>query len=538
MVAKAGAPPLFDAVVVGAGFAGLYALHRLKRMGLSVRLFDSAAGVGGTWFWNRYPGARCDTESLQYSYQFSEALQQEWDWTERYATQPEIEKYLNHVADRFDLRGDIQLNTRVDRIVLDETSGHWTIETSNGERTHATFTVMATGCLSSPATPRIEGLDNFSGPSYQTALWPNEEIDFTRLRVGVLGTGSTAMQVVPIVAEKAQQLFVFQRTANYAVPAWNGPLDPERVRKFKADYAENRRLAKQLVSGFLCRYNDKSAMAVSSEERDREYEERWLDGGIGYLGAFGDITSNDEANRTAADFIHRKIRAIVKDPVVAERLVPNSVVGCKRLCVHAEYYATFNRDNVTLVDVKDTPIDRITPQGVVVADEEYQLDALVLATGFDAMTGALSKIEIQGKGGLKLAEKWKEGPRAYLGVATAGFPNLFIVTGPGSPSVLTNMVPTIEQHVDFIAECISYMRTQEFSMIEPSAEAENAWVDYNDEVAHRTLRYDCASWYLGSNIPGKKRVFMPFVAGLPVFIRKCEEVVAAGYDGFHFTGKR
>jgi len=537
MVAKPGTAPLYDAVIVGAGFAGLYALHRLRGMGLSVRLFEEAAGVGGTWFWNRYPGARCDTESLQYSYQFSEALQQEWDWTERYATQPEIEKYLNHVADRFDLRSDIQLNARVDRIILDETSGHWTIETNNGEPVHATFVVMATGCLSSPTTPRIEGLDDFAGPRYHTARWPDEEIDFTGLRVGVLGTGSTAMQVVPLVAEKAKHLFVFQRTANYAVPAWNGPLDPERVRQFKANYAENRRLAKQLVSGFLCHYNDKSALEVSQEERDREYERRWLDGGIGYLGAFADITSNDDSNRTAADFIHRKIRAIVKDPVIAEQLVPNSVVGCKRLCVHAEYYATFNKDNVTLVDVKDTPIDRITPGGIVVADEEYEVDALVLATGFDAMTGALNKIEIQGRGGLKLAEKWNDGPRAYLGVATAGFPNLFIVTGPGSPSVLTNMVPTIEQHVDFIADCISYMRTQEFAMIEPSVEAENAWIDYNDEVAHRTLRYDCASWYLGSNIPGKKRVFMPFVAGLPIYISKCEEVVAGGYEGFNLTAK-
>lgn len=527
----------FDAVIVGAGFAGLYALHRLRQIGLSVRLFDDGDGVGGTWHWNRYPGARCDTESLQYSYQFSEELQQEWDWTERYATQPEIEKYLNHVADRFDLRRDIQLSTRVDRITLDEASGHWNVETSDGRSVNATFCIMATGCLSSPATPKIVGLESFSGPRYHTARWPEEDVDFTGLTVGILGTGSTAMQIVPLVAEKAQRLFVFQRTANYAVPAWNGPLDPQMVREFKSNYAENRRLAKQLVAGFLCQYNNKSAMEVSAEEREHEYEKRWLHGGIGYLGAFSDIATNDEANRTAADFIHRKIRSIVKDPEVAELLVPNSIVGCKRLCVHAEYYATYNRDNVTLVDVKDTPIDHITQNGVVVAGMEYKLDALVLATGFDAMTGALNKIDIQGKGGLKLTEKWADGPRAYLGLATAGFPNLFLVTGPGSPSVLTNMVPTIEQHVNFIASSIEHMRTHGIATIEPEADAEDAWVAYNDDIAHQTLRYDCASWYLGSNIPGKKRIFMPFVGGLPAYIRKCEEVVTAGYEGFRFTAE-
>ena len=527
-----------DAVVVGAGFAGLYALYRLKGMGLSVRLFEEGGGVGGTWFWNRYPGARCDTESLQYSYQFSEALQQEWEWSERYATQPEIEKYLNHVADRFGLRDDIQLGTRVERITFDEESGRWRVGTSDGASVETTFCIMATGCLSSPMTPRIDGLASFAGPQYHAARWPDEPIDFTGLNVGVFGTGSSAMQIIPLIAEEARHVTVFQRTANYAVPAWNGPLDPDYVRNFKAHYADNRRKAKQLVSGFLCRYNEKSALEVDQEERDREYERRWLDGGIGYLAAFADITTNDAANQTAADYVHRKIRAIVKDPEIAELLIPNSVIGCKRLCCHAGYYATFNRKNVSLIDVKSQPIERVTPGGVVVAGKTYPADALVLATGFDAMTGALNKIDIRGKDGLRLRDKWVEGPRAYLGVASAGFPNLFIVTGPGSPSVLTNMVPTIEQHVDFIAGCIAHMRKHGMTTIEPDTAAEDAWVAYNDDVAHRTLRYDCASWYLGSNIPGKKQVFMPFVAGLPVFIRKCEEVVAAGYKGFNFTPAR
>ena len=532
---SAPSPAKFDAVIVGAGFAGLYALYRLRELGLSARLFEDAAGVGGTWFWNRYPGARCDTESLQYSYQFSEALQQEWEWSERYATQPEIERYLNHVADRFGLRDHIRLNARVERIEYDEAIRRWSIETGDGARTEATFCVMATGCLSAPTVPKIEGLETFAGPQYHTARWPDETIDFSSLRVGILGTGSSAMQVIPLIAEVARHVSVFQRTANYAVPAWNGPLDPDYLRNFKAHYADNRRKAKQLVSGFLCRYNGSSALEASPEERDEEYERRWLDGGIGYLAAFADITTNDEANRTAADFVHRKIRAIVKDPAVAELLIPNSVIGCKRLCCHAGYYDTFNRDNVSLVDVKSQPIDRITEDGVVVAGQTYRLDALVLATGFDAMTGALNKIEISGRDGLLLRDKWADGPRAYLGAASAGFPNLFIVTGPGSPSVLTNMVPTIEQHVDFIVGCIEYMREHGLETVEPDVAAEDAWTAYNDEVAHRTLRYDCTSWYLGSNIPGKKRVFMPFVAGLPAFISKCEEVVASGYKGFNFT---
>jgi cation diffusion facilitator CzcD-associated flavoprotein CzcO len=525
-----------DAVVVGAGFAGLYALYRLRGLGLSVRLLEEGGGIGGTWYWNRYPGARCDTESLQYSYQFSEELQQEWEWSERYATQPEIERYLNHVADRFDLRRDVTLDTRVERIVLDEGgSGRWIVGTGRGSELAARFCVMATGCLSSPMTPKIDGLESFVGPSCHTARWPAERIDFGGLNVGVLGTGSSAMQVVPILAEEAKHLYVFQRTANYAVPAWNGPLDPDYVHAFKTHYAENRRKAKQLVSGFLCCYNSRSALEVSPEERDREYEDRWLQGGIGYLGAFADLTTNEAANRTAADFVHRKIRAIVKDPETAELLIPNSVIGCKRLCCHADYYATFNRDNVTLVDVKSAPIDRITPHGVVVSGKTFQVDALVLATGFDAMTGALNRIDIRGKGGMRLKDKWEDGPRAYLGVASAGFPNLFLVTGPGSPSVLTNMVPTIEQHVDFIADVIAHMHSHGLAAVDPDVGAEDAWVAYNDEVAHRTLRYDCTSWYLGSNIPGKRRVFMPFVGGLPAYIRKCEEVAAAGYEGFAFT---
>ncbi len=531
---QGGALAQFDVVVVGAGFAGLYALYRLRQSGLSTCILEQGSGVGGTWYWNRYPGARCDTESLQYSYQFSEELQQDWEWSERYATQPEIERYLNHVADRFDLRRDMRFSTKVEATVFDERSGLWQIRTGDGNTTFARYVVMATGCLSSSLTPKFEGMESFAGPQYHTALWPKEPVDFTGQNVAVLGTGSSAMQVIPIIAEQAKQLNVFQRTANYAVPAWNGPLDRDYLKWFKANYVENRKRAKRLVSGFLCYYNPKTTFEVSDEDRDREYEARWREGGIGYLAAFSDITTNDEANRLAADFIHRKIRSIVKDPKVAELLIPDSVIGCKRLCVHAGYYATYNRDNVALIDVKTDPVERITPTGVVVAGKDYPADTLVLATGFDAMTGALNKIDIRGRRGISLKEKWAEGPRSYLGVASSGFPNLFTVTGPGSPSVLTNMVPTIEQHVDFIAGCIAANEARGGGTMEPEVAAEEAWVADNDGVAHRTLRYNCTSWYLGSNVPGKKRVFMPFVAGLPAFIAKCDEIVSEGYRGFRF----
>jgi len=528
------APRRLDALVVGAGFAGLCMLRRLRELGFSVRVFEAAAGIGGTWYWNRYPGARCDTESLQYSYQFCERLQREWQWSERFAAQPEILRYINHVADRFDLRRDIEFNTRIAGARYDEAAGDWSLATADGRTIRARYCIMATGCLSAPLTPAIDGLDDFAGERYYTSAWPHREVSFAAKRVGVVGTGSSAIQAIPLIAAEARRLYVFQRTANYSVPAHNGPLDPGYERDFKARYAENRARAKELVSGFLCHYNRQSAFEVGAEQRRREYDARWAHGGLAFLGAFSDITHDAEANRTATGYIHDRIREIVDDPEVAELLIPNSVVGCKRLCVDTDYYGTYNRDNVTLVDVRSSPIERITPAGVVVAGREYRLDTLVLATGFDAVTGALKRIDIRGRGGLALADKWRDGAGSYLGLGVAGFPNLFTITGPGSPSVLTNMLPSIEQHVDWIAECLDHMRESGLAVIEPTVEAQDGWVAYNEETARGTLRYDCNSWYLGSNVPGRPRVFMPFVGGLPLYIEKCREIVADGYRGFAF----
>jgi cyclohexanone monooxygenase len=521
----------YDAVVVGAGFAGLCMLHRLRGLGLRTRVFEAGSGVGGTWFWNRYPGARCDVESLEYSYQFSEELEQEWEWTERYASQPEILRYLNHVADRFDLRRDIALETRVVSAVFDEADDRWRIRTDDGAESVARFCIMATGCLSSTNTPSFPGLDTFPGPKLHTGNWPHERVDFSGRRVGVIGTGSSGIQAIPIIAEEAAHLTVFQRTPNYSVPASNHPLDPARQRALKRGYRDLRQRAGQMPFGFDTRSTERSALEVTPEERLAEYEDRWRQGGLPFLGAFADMIFSTEANDTAADFIRGKIRALVRDPAVAETLAPRGVVGCKRLCSDTGYFETFNRSNVALVDIANDPIEAITAHGVRTRTAHYDLDSLVFATGFDAMTGALSRIDLRGRGGVTLRAKWAEGPRTYLGLSTAGFPNFFIITGPGSPSVLSNMVPSIEQHANWIANCIAYLGARGLHRIEATREAEDAWVAHVNEVADTTLYPSCNSWYLGANIPGKPRVFMPYL-GFPAYVEKCNEVAARGYEGF------
>ena len=527
-----GSDRAFDVVVVGAGLAGLYALYRLRGLGLSVRVYERGTGVGGTWFWNRYPGARCDVQSLEYSYQFSDALQQEWKWTERYATQPEILRYIEHVADRFDLRGDVQLETRIASAVWDEAARRWEVSTDAGERVSAAFCVMATGCLSCTNLPDFPGLAAYRGDWFHTGDWPHEGVDFAGRRVGVIGTGSSAIQSIPLIAEQAAHLTVFQRTPNYSIPAHNGPLDPEEERRVKADYAGFRERNSQTAFGLDTRPNEQSALAVTPEEREREYEARWARGGLPFLTAFDDLGRDPEANETAAEFVRRKIRGLVRDPQVAELLSPRSVLGCKRLCVDTDYYATFNRENVTLVDVSGDPIERITPEGLVTRDgRAFELDTLVFATGFDAMTGSLLAMDIRGRDGLPLREKWRAGPRTYLGLGTAGFPNLFTITGPGSPSVLSNMLPSIEQHVNWIADCIAWLREHELSTVEATPDAEDAWVEHVNELAGETLYPTCNSWYLGANVPGKPRVFMPYL-GYPPYVEKCNEVAAKGYEGF------
>ena len=529
----AAAPPhRLDAIIVGAGFAGVYMLHRLRQFGFKALVLEAGGGVGGTWYWNRYPGARCDVESMEYSYQFDDALQQEWNWSERYAAQPEILRYAEHVADRFDLRRDIRFETRVTAARFDEGVSLWGIETEGGDRLIARFCIMATGCLSTFNTPSFPGGDAFRGERYHTGRWPHWPVSFAGKRVGVIGTGSSAIQSIPLIAEEAAHLTVFQRTPNYMVPAQNAPLDAERQRAIKADYATLRRRARQNRAGIDFTVNEKKALDVSPVEREREYEARWARGGFHFYGCFADLALDLGANETAQDFIRAKIRTTVRDPMVAAMLSPTNVFGCKRLCVDTGYWQTFNRPNVTLVDVAAEPIEALTPGGVKVGGRDYACDALVFATGFDAMTGTLNRIDIAGRGGARLRDKWEDGPRTYLGLGVAGFPNFFTITGPGSPSVLTNMLPTIEQHVEWIADCMSHIRARGLSRIEATAEAEDAWVAHGAEVAEATLRGTCSSWYLGTNIPGKPRVFMPYIGGFPAYVQKCEAVVAKGYEGF------
>jgi cation diffusion facilitator CzcD-associated flavoprotein CzcO len=522
-----------DAVVVGAGFAGIYTLYRLRSLGLSVRVLEAGSDIGGTWFWNRYPGARCDVESMDYSYSFSEELQQEWSWTERYASQPEILNYINHVADRFDLRRDITVSTRVVAATFDEERCRWTVETDDGHRLSATYCVMATGSLSAARVPDIPGLETFTGSWYHTGNWPHRAVDFTGQQVGVIGTGSSGVQSIPLIAEQADRLFVFQRTPNFSIPAQNGPMDPEQERQWKAGYTEHRRMARETPSGMLREINDQSALSVTADERQHQYETRWKHGGPGFTVAFTDLLTNQDANHTAAEFVRQQIADTVHDPEVAERLMPrNHPLGAKRICVDTDYYGTFNRSNVTLVDLAATPIDSIVPGGIRTTDAEYRLDSLVFATGFDAMTGALFNIGIAGRGGLPLREKWAAGPRTYLGLATAGFPNLFLVAGAGSPSVLSNMVLAIEQHVDWIADCIASLRANHLHCIEASIDAEDKWVDHVNESADRTLYPSANSWYVGANIPGKARVFMPYVGGAGTYRKICDWIAATGYEGF------
>tara|TARA_B100000029_G_scaffold497205_1_gene564500 strand:+ start:1195 stop:2814 length:1620 start_codon:yes stop_codon:yes gene_type:complete len=522
----------FDVVIVGAGFAGLYMLYRMRELGFSSRVFEAGSGVGGTWYWNRYPGARCDVNSMEYSYQFSDDLQQEWEWTERFPTQPEILRYADHVADRFDLRRDIQFNTRVTAASFNDEAGVWIITTDDGAEVSSKFCITAMGCLSEPNFPKFRNIDAFDGSIYHTGRWPHEEIDFTGQRVAVIGTGSSGIQAIPVIAEQAEHLYVFQRTASYSIPARNAPLDPEFVRETKANYAEVRKRVRQTVQGMLTRFNPASALEVTPEERQREYESRWVLGGFGFMAAFADLLSDERANDTAAEFVRGKIRETVKDPDVAEALLPRNIIGAKRLCIDTDYYATFNRPNVTLVDVNDSPIERMTRDGIVTKGEEYRVDSIVFATGFDAITGALLKVDIRGRGGVKLRDKWIKGPRAYLGLATTDFPNLFMITGPGSPSVLSNVIVSIEQHVDWIGECLQYMRNHGATRIEPRQTAEDDWITHVNEVADASLRSKVGSWYDGANIPGKARIFMPYIGGLPEYAEKCADVAAHGYEGF------
>ncbi len=523
-----------DVVVVGAGFGGLYALHRLRGLGLSARVYEAGSGVGGTWYWNRYPGARCDVESLEYSYSFSRQLEQEWDWSERYAPQPEILRYINHVADRFDLRRDIQFDTRVTAAVFDEALGRWRVTTDQGDDVSARFCIMATGCLSAATTPDIRGLNRFEGDWYHTGQWPQAGVDFSGKRVGVVGTGSSGIQSIPVIAQQASHVVVFQRTPNFSLPARNEPLAADTQAEVKAGYGALRDAARASFSAIAVSAPTELALEVEPAERQRRYEAAWARGGLmSMTTTFRDLILDQAANDTAAEFIRSKIREIVEDTDVARVLTPTDhPFATKRPCLDTGYFETFNRDNVTLVDLRQTPITEIVPTGIRTTGGVHELDCIVFATGFDAMTGPLLRVDIRGRGDWPLSDKWSAGPRTYLGIATAGFPNLFILTGPGSPSVLSNMVMAIEQHVDWIADCLSYLGAHGVDAIEATVEAEDAWVDHVNQLASATLFPRANSWYMGANVPGKPRVFLPYVGGFPQYRSTCDDVAAEGYRGF------
>ncbi|MGV0791925.1 flavin-containing monooxygenase [Mycolicibacterium sp. XJ1819] len=526
-----------DAVVVGAGFAGLYALHKLRSQGLTVRVFEAAPEVGGTWYYNRYPGARCDVESVDYCYSFDPELEQEWDWSEKYATQAEILRYLNWVADRLDLRDGITFNTRVASAVLDEENLTWTVSTDGGEVVSARFCVMATGPLSAALTPDFPGLEDYAGDLYHTAHWPHEPVDFTGKRVAVIGTGSSGIQSIPVIAEQADRLYVFQRTPNYSVPAGNRPLTDEDRAQIKATYAERRRLSWRSGGGSPHVTHPKPTMEVTPEERRAAFEKRWELGGVLFSKTFGDQMIDMAANDEARKFYEEKVRAVIDDPEVAELLIPNDhPIGTKRICTDTNYFQTFNEAHVSLVSVRKTPITSIDADGINTTDARYDVDAIVLATGFDAMTGALAKIDIVGRGGQSLRDDWADGPRTYLGLGVDGFPNLFLVSGPGAPAVLANMVLHAEANVNWIAEAIAHLDGHGHAAIEATSDAVDNWLAECNRRAEATLFPMANSWYVGANVPGKPRGFMLFIGGFATYLDICAEVAGAGYKGFRLLG--
>jgi cation diffusion facilitator CzcD-associated flavoprotein CzcO len=527
-----------DAVVVGAGFSGLYMLHRLRERGLDVRVYEKGDGVGGTWYWNRYPGARCDSESHIYCYSFSDEIRAQWEWSERYPEQPEILEYLNFVADELDLRRDIAFEREVESATYDEDAATWTVELADGERVTTRFFITGVGCLSEPFVPDFDGLGDFGGEWYHTARWPDEGVDLAGERVGVVGTGSTGIQFVSETGGTAEHLTVFQRTPNYAVPARNRPLGDDEYEEIRANYEEIWERARDARLGMPFDHDHYTAAGLSEAEVRETLEDRWQQGGFRFLHAFepGHVLSNPELNETISEFIREKIRAKVDDPETAEALVPTDhPYGAKRPPMdYDDYYRTYNRDDVSLVDVSEDgePIERVTADGVRTTDAAYDLDVLVFATGFDAMTGAILAMDIEGRHGLRLEEKWADGPRTYLGLMTRGFPNLFTITGPQSPSVLTNMPLSIEQHVEWIDDCIAYMDREGYDYIEPTADAEQQWVQNTNTLADSMLFSEADSWYRGENVPGKPPVFTPFPGGLDVYRDICDRVARDDYDGF------
>lgn len=527
-----------DAVVIGAGFSGLYMLHKLRQIGLSAVVVEATDDVGGTWYQNRYPGCRCDVVSMYYSYSFDEELDQEWEWTEKYPAQPEIHAYLRRVAEKHDLRKDIVFETRVTAAHFDETSSRWAISTDGGRQFDAQYLITAVGCLSTPKAPEIPGLDSFRGDWYHTGTWPEEEVDFTGKRVGIIGTGSSGIQVIPEVAKEAAHLTVFQRTPNFTIPTFNGPIDQQLVEEVKKNYPKYRQEARSTGFGVPgLPEPEPSALEADPDERYARYQAAWDSGSVtAVLTAYADLLVDQEANDTAAEFVRDRIREIVEDPEVAEALCPTDYpFGTKRPTMGTDYYETFNRDNVTLVDLRKAPLEEITEAGLRTSAGEHEFDVLILATGFDAMTGPLLAMDIRGREGVALADKWQDGPHTYLGLSVADFPNMFTITGPGSPSVLTNMPVAIEQHVDWIGDLLAHMKQNGHTLVEADEVKEKEWGDVVRQFADFTLHMKANSWYLGANVPGKPRVFMVYTGGLDLYTQTCNEIAEAGYEGFTLT---
>jgi cation diffusion facilitator CzcD-associated flavoprotein CzcO/acetyl esterase/lipase len=531
-------PVEVDVVVVGAGFSGLYLLHRLRHLGLSTKVFDAAGDVGGTWYWNRYPGARCDIPTTDYAFSFDPELERDWTWSEKYATQPEILAYLEFVTDRYDLRRDIQFSTRIESAIWDDSAKRWNLKTDNGDEVSCRFYVMASGCLSLPKTPDIDGADRFAGEVYFTGEWPHERVDFTGKRVAVIGTGSSGIQSIPLIAAEAAQLTVFQRTPNFSIPAHNGPPSAERLEALASDRAAYRESARWTRGGVPGEPTLITGIGASEEVRRQRFEAAWDAGELfEILGVFSDLLINPDSNEIVAEMLREKVRSIVVDPETAETLCPNNYpFGTKRPCLDTGYFQTFNLPHVRLVDLRRDPISAVTETGIDTAAESFEFDAIVYATGFDAMTGPLVAVNVTGRNGVTLREKWADGPSTYLGVTSVGFPNFFTITGPGSPSVLSNMIVSIEQHVDWVVECLDTMRAKGYTTIEPTTVAEAGWMQHVNDCAAITLAPRANSWYMGANVPGKPRVFMPYIGGVDGYRTACNEVVASDYLGFSLAG--
>ena len=520
-----------DVIIVGAGFSGLYMLYKMRKMNLKALIIERASDAGGTWFWNRYPGARCDIESIEYSYSFSDELQQEWNWSNRYSDQSEILEYINYVVKKFNLKENIVFNTSVKSATFDENLKNWILETDSKSYS-SKFCVMATGTLSSIKQPNFDGLENFKGDWYVTGEWPHEKIDFTSKKVAIIGTGSSAVQSIPVIAEEAKNLTVFQRSPNYTIPANNRPLTEKELSNAKSNYDQIREKAKYTRAGIgYNQFEERKLLDLSSKEIKKELSNRWKIGGQEiFMAGLTDVGVNVEANKIVADFVKSKIKEIVKDPNVAELLSPEDAIGCKRLCADTNYFETYNRENVKLIDLNSNPINSITENGILTNDKEFKFDSIIFATGFDAMTGALQAIDITGKNGKKLKQVWKDGPKSFLGILINGFPNLFTITGPGSPSVLTNMMVAIEQHVEWISDCINFLSKSNLNEVEADEIFQIEWMDHIEEVAKNTLRYTCNSWYVGANVRGKKRVFMPYAGGFGKYREKCDEIAENNYS--------